>query len=92
MFCTTGNHDEREAFAKALGSGHLDPDGTDRAEAVPGRRAARAAETDGRTDADAPAAVTRTSGVAAAGALFAGPARARGADVSGAQKTTPDHH
>ncbi|MFJ3304513.1 metallophosphoesterase [Streptomyces sp. NPDC086549] len=33
---TTGNHDEREAFAKVLGSGHLDPDGTDRAEATSG--------------------------------------------------------
>ncbi|MGW7540879.1 metallophosphoesterase [Streptomyces sp. NPDC054770] len=31
---TTGNHDEREAFAKVLGSGHLDADGTDRAESV----------------------------------------------------------
>ncbi|NEC86775.1 metallophosphoesterase [Streptomyces sp. SID12501] len=32
VFCTTGNHDERGAFAKALGSGHLDPAGEDRAE------------------------------------------------------------
>ncbi|WP_324614653.1 metallophosphoesterase [Streptomyces sp. NRRL WC-3618] len=30
--CATGNHDERVAFAKALGSGHLDPAGGDRAE------------------------------------------------------------
>ncbi|WP_316774129.1 metallophosphoesterase [Streptomyces sasae] len=39
---TTGNHDEREAFAKVLGSGHLDADGTDRAELVfgPEERAA----------------------------------------------------
>ncbi|MGW2961584.1 metallophosphoesterase family protein [Streptomyces sp. NPDC001220] len=34
VLCTTGNHDEREAFAKVLGSGHLDADGTDRAEQV----------------------------------------------------------
>ncbi|MFD4502161.1 metallophosphoesterase [Streptomyces sp. NPDC058457] len=34
VLCTTGNHDEREAFAKVLGSGHLDADGTDRAELV----------------------------------------------------------
>lgn len=32
VFCTTGNHDERGAFAKALGSGHLDPAGRDRAD------------------------------------------------------------
>ncbi|NEA61962.1 metallophosphoesterase [Streptomyces sp. SID12488] len=32
VFCTTGNHDERGAFAKALGSGHLDPAGGDRAD------------------------------------------------------------
>ena len=32
VFCTTGNHDERGVFAKALGSGHLDPAGGDRAE------------------------------------------------------------
>ncbi|WP_406437258.1 metallophosphoesterase [Streptomyces sp. NBC_00631] len=32
VLCTTGNHDEREAFAKVLGSGHLNADGTDRAE------------------------------------------------------------
>jgi len=34
VFCTTGNHDEREAFGKVLGSGHLSADGTERAEAV----------------------------------------------------------
>ncbi|MGW7252836.1 metallophosphoesterase family protein [Streptomyces sp. NPDC054834] len=34
VFHTTGNHDEREAFAKVLGSGHLTADGTDRAESV----------------------------------------------------------
>ncbi|WP_055526896.1 metallophosphoesterase [Streptomyces graminilatus] len=33
VFLTTGNHDERGAFAKVLGSGHLDPSGRDRAEA-----------------------------------------------------------
>ena len=32
VFCATGNHDERVAFAKTLGSGHLDPAGGDRAE------------------------------------------------------------
>ncbi|WP_405770972.1 metallophosphoesterase [Streptomyces sp. NBC_01538] len=32
VFRTTGNHDERGAFAKALGSGRLDPAGGDRAE------------------------------------------------------------
>ncbi|GAA3851495.1 metallophosphoesterase [Streptomyces lacrimifluminis] len=32
VFCATGNHDERGAFAKALGSGHLDPAGKDRAD------------------------------------------------------------
>ena len=31
VFCATGNHDERGAFAKVLGSGHLDPAGGDRA-------------------------------------------------------------
>lgn len=31
---STGNHDERQAFAKALGSGHLDPDGSDQADAL----------------------------------------------------------
>ncbi|MFC3573126.1 metallophosphoesterase family protein [Streptomyces yaanensis] len=31
---STGNHDERQAFAKVLGSGHLEADGTDRAEKV----------------------------------------------------------
>jgi Icc protein len=31
VFYTTGNHDEREAFGKVLGSGHLAADGTDRA-------------------------------------------------------------
>ncbi|OIJ69819.1 metallophosphoesterase [Streptomyces mangrovisoli] len=44
VFCTTGNHDERGAFGKVLGSGHLTADGTDRAESVPdlpaGERAA----------------------------------------------------
>jgi 3',5'-cyclic AMP phosphodiesterase CpdA len=30
-FFTTGNHDERGPFAAALGSGHIDPDGRDRA-------------------------------------------------------------
>ncbi|MEV7032674.1 metallophosphoesterase [Streptomyces sp. NPDC093272] len=34
VLCTTGNHDERAAFAEVLGSGHLDADGTDRAEQV----------------------------------------------------------
>ncbi|MET9388067.1 metallophosphoesterase [Streptomyces sp. NPDC002928] len=29
---TTGNHDERQAFTKVLGSGHLEADGADRAE------------------------------------------------------------
>jgi 3',5'-cyclic AMP phosphodiesterase CpdA len=28
VYCT-GNHDDRQAFAAVLGSGHLDPDGTD---------------------------------------------------------------
>jgi 3',5'-cyclic AMP phosphodiesterase CpdA len=32
VFCTTGNHDERTAFTKVLGSGHLAADGTRRAE------------------------------------------------------------
>ncbi|MFF4706578.1 metallophosphoesterase [Streptomyces sp. NPDC001288] len=42
VLCTTGNHDERAAFAEVLGSGHLDTDGTDRAEQVfgAGERAA----------------------------------------------------
>ncbi|MEU9977387.1 metallophosphoesterase [Streptomyces sp. NPDC051014] len=42
VLCTTGNHDERAAFAEVLGSGHLDADGTDRAEQVfgAGERAA----------------------------------------------------
>jgi 3',5'-cyclic-AMP phosphodiesterase len=31
---STGNHDERGAFAKVLGSGHLDPRGNDRADAA----------------------------------------------------------
>lgn len=31
---STGNHDERQAFAKVLGSGHLDPDGSDRADTL----------------------------------------------------------
>jgi Icc protein len=34
VFCTTGNHDEREAFGKVLGSGHLTAGGIERAEAV----------------------------------------------------------
>ncbi|MFF7331029.1 metallophosphoesterase [Streptomyces sp. NPDC008150] len=34
LLLTTGNHDERQAFAKVLGSGHLAVDGTDRAESV----------------------------------------------------------
>lgn len=34
VFCTTGNHDEREAFGKVLGSGHLAADGAERAETV----------------------------------------------------------
>lgn len=34
VFCTTGNHDEREAFGKVLGSGHLTADGSERAETV----------------------------------------------------------
>jgi 3',5'-cyclic-AMP phosphodiesterase len=33
---STGNHDERQAFAKVLGSGHLGPDGSDRADAAEG--------------------------------------------------------
>lgn len=37
VFFTTGNHDERQAFAKVLGSGHLAADGTERAvAALPG--------------------------------------------------------
>lgn len=41
---STGNHDERQAFTKALGSGHLDPDGSDRADAlVPSAQTERAA-------------------------------------------------
>ncbi|MFD5570623.1 metallophosphoesterase family protein [Streptomyces cadmiisoli] len=31
---STGNHDERRAFAEVLGSGHLDPDGSDRADTL----------------------------------------------------------
>jgi 3',5'-cyclic AMP phosphodiesterase CpdA len=31
---STGNHDERGAFTQALGSGHLDPAGNDRADSV----------------------------------------------------------
>lgn len=34
LLLTTGNHDERQAFAKVLGSGHLAPAGRDRAESV----------------------------------------------------------
>jgi Icc protein len=33
IYCT-GNHDNRRAFTQALGSGHLDPTGNDRADAV----------------------------------------------------------
>ncbi|MCX4763059.1 metallophosphoesterase [Streptomyces sp. NBC_01275] len=40
VFYTTGNHDERSAFAKVLGSGHLGVDGTDRAQAPDSVRAA----------------------------------------------------
>jgi Icc protein len=44
VFCTTGNHDEREAFGKVLGSGHLAADGGERAaaaiESAAGERAA----------------------------------------------------
>ncbi len=42
VFCT-GNHDDREAFAAGLGSGHLDPGGRDAGRLLPdgsGRRAA----------------------------------------------------
>jgi 3',5'-cyclic AMP phosphodiesterase CpdA len=34
LLFSTGNHDERRAFAEALGSGHLAPGGADRAEAA----------------------------------------------------------
>ncbi|MFE7166961.1 metallophosphoesterase [Streptomyces sp. NPDC057616] len=34
VFFTTGNHDERGAFGKVLGSGHLAADGAERAETV----------------------------------------------------------
>jgi Icc protein len=34
VICSTGNHDERSAFTKVLGSGHLDPTGNDRADTV----------------------------------------------------------
>ncbi|MGW3244434.1 metallophosphoesterase family protein [Streptomyces sp. NPDC001070] len=34
VFYSTGNHDERGAFARALGSGHLRPDGRNHARAV----------------------------------------------------------
>ncbi|MPY36875.1 metallophosphoesterase [Streptomyces adustus] len=48
VFFTTGNHDERQAFAKVLGSGHLGPDGTDRAAAVlPGPERAAVGEVAG---------------------------------------------
>ncbi|MGI5455807.1 metallophosphoesterase family protein [Streptomyces sp. CA-249302] len=45
VFYTTGNHDEREAFGKVLGSGHLEADGSERAgvvvfESADGERAA----------------------------------------------------
>ncbi|GGR45089.1 metallophosphoesterase [Streptomyces aurantiogriseus] len=40
VFYTTGNHDERGAFGKVLGSGHLAADGTDRAQAAGGECAA----------------------------------------------------
>ncbi|MGW2420119.1 metallophosphoesterase family protein [Streptomyces sp. NPDC001709] len=44
VICSTGNHDERQAFTKVLGSGHLDPDGSDRAHAlVPSTETERAA-------------------------------------------------
>ncbi|KUM81156.1 hypothetical protein AQI70_03975 [Streptomyces curacoi] len=44
MIYSTGDHDERQAFAKVLGSGHLDPDGSDRADAlVPSAGGERAA-------------------------------------------------
>lgn len=33
---TTGNHDDRAAFARVLGSGHLGPDGSDRGRRGPG--------------------------------------------------------
>ncbi|MCW8375625.1 metallophosphoesterase family protein [Streptomyces justiciae] len=38
VFCTTGNHDEREAFGKVLGSGHGEPEAVFASEA--GERAA----------------------------------------------------
>ncbi|MFF7471030.1 metallophosphoesterase [Streptomyces sp. NPDC008092] len=47
VLCTTGNHDERGAFAKVLGSGHLDADGTDRAELVFGEQERAAVSTVG---------------------------------------------
>ncbi|WP_105971501.1 metallophosphoesterase family protein [Streptomyces geranii] len=50
VFCTTGNHDERGAFAKVLGSGHLDPAGGDRADlrlTSPGGELAAASTVDG---------------------------------------------
>ncbi|MEU6143064.1 metallophosphoesterase [Streptomyces sp. NPDC047081] len=34
VFYTTGNHDEREAFGKVLGSGHLSADGGERADVL----------------------------------------------------------
>ncbi|MFB7293412.1 metallophosphoesterase family protein [Actinacidiphila glaucinigra] len=34
VFYSTGNHDERRAFARALGSGHLRPDGRNHARAM----------------------------------------------------------
>ncbi|MGW2519980.1 metallophosphoesterase [Streptomyces sp. NPDC001617] len=40
VFYTTGNHDEREAFAKVLGSGHLAADGGERASATGAERCA----------------------------------------------------
>ncbi|MFF4254140.1 metallophosphoesterase family protein [Streptomyces sp. NPDC001663] len=40
VFYTTGNHDEREAFAKVLGSGHLAVDGSDRAHTTGAERCA----------------------------------------------------
>ncbi|MGH1561743.1 metallophosphoesterase [Mumia sp. DW29H23] len=46
---TTGNHDRRDAFSRALGSGHLGPDGRDRGRLAGGSSGKRAAvsEVDG---------------------------------------------
>lgn len=43
---TTGNHDDRDAFAEVLGSGHLGPDGADRGVLVESRLGMRAAVSD----------------------------------------------